>query len=219
MSGSPPRGRVRPTGFTLVELLVVIGIIAILIAILLPALAKARELAIRTQCGANLHQWGIALMSYAADNKNNLPITPYYGQAPSLLNQYELWSRTGSQWTPPSAWSTTNVPRDQFEIAMFAPYVKGYQPNAPQTSAAFDPLKSTIAGVWLCPAVNGQSPAIPGWWWVGTEGSYNGNTWSHYSFFSRTSQWPLTNNLQQMGISAPELPVRTEPIITATEPA
>ncbi len=77
-------------GFTLVELLVVIGIIALLVGVLLPALSKARQQALLIQCQSNMRQWGVGLQMYVDENSGELPLrvpdgtaTEYFGPSPA----------------------------------------------------------------------------------------------------------------------------------------
>jgi prepilin-type N-terminal cleavage/methylation domain-containing protein len=88
----------KKKGFTLVELLVVIAIIALLMGILMPALARVRQLAFRMTCGTNLSGLGKAMMLYANDYQDELP------KAGGRMN---AWQKALPDWT---GGSTTAMP-------------------------------------------------------------------------------------------------------------
>jgi len=71
--------RPNPKAFTLIELLVVIAVIALLMAILLPVLAKVRKQAKALACQSNLRQWAITLHTYTAENDGKLPCSSREG--------------------------------------------------------------------------------------------------------------------------------------------
>ena len=91
--------------FTLIELLVVIAIIAILAAMLLPALAKAKEKAKQTACINNLKQHGIAITMYVDDNNGRYPIVSYTDTSGNSIN----WTKEVNAYLPQQGPNVTSV--------------------------------------------------------------------------------------------------------------
>lgn len=99
----------RRSGFTLIELLVVISIIALLIAMLLPAVKLARESARAIACLSNLKQYGLAFRMYAADNDDLLPYrrdgvgSPAEGVDKFWADDLVTYDVTGMAWICPTS--------------------------------------------------------------------------------------------------------------------
>lgn len=150
----------KKKAFTLVELLVVIGIIALLIGILLPALNKARESSRSIKCASNIRQLGVAMQFYINENKG---ILPHGGDPRYTDNDGDRAARSVGWWDDPALW---------INVAARNIYKRSY------SEMQLDPgtqLPNNLTGnsVFVCPSARDAGTSQGGSNEVATAGGYH----------------------------------------------
>ena len=152
-----PARRVGP--FTLVELLTVMAIVAVLAALLLPALGAARAKAREAACRSNVHQIGLGVLTYVAEYRDHLPVAARLGPEP-LLGWPALRDLLGGPWRDSEVW---RCPADvDPQTALFPAFGTSYEWNSFLNGKLVDRASFRLAGLEVVPPLLGDGEAFHG---------------------------------------------------------
>jgi prepilin-type N-terminal cleavage/methylation domain-containing protein/prepilin-type processing-associated H-X9-DG protein len=202
-AGTSCPGSSHLKAFTLVELLVVIGIIALLISILLPSLNKARNSAITLQCTSNLRQVGLAWTMYANAHKGTVPPVQYAAPGIDLKWQDFLLPYTTSDRSGIAGGSSGDVQRRMYESILNGCPVINRTPGL-GTPAYYslsygynwDPGRGRLSPSGYGPNMNWKNGSDGKWWKIGdVRPSHSRLVFSDYNPQTNGSYpWPGMNN-------------------------